>query len=283
MKNFLIYFLVLAVISSAAFAQNGPEQCLLPIDAMLVIDRSGSMNDNNKLTDAKSAATAFVNAVDFSQDEVGLASFNGAATLDQALTSTQASITSAINAIVASGQTNIGDGLKVGRQELVDNGGPTKAMILLSDGAPNVDGSGSICFGAFDINNACAQYALSEATTTKNAGIELFVIGLGVDSATEDLLKQIATDNSHYFSANSANLEDIYLTIAEDICPEEPFCGNNIIDLGEECDDGNTQDGDGCSSDCTTEFNEIPEFTTIGAGLVLAGAGFYLYRRRSRK
>ncbi len=27
----------------------------------------------------------------------------------------------------------------------------------------------------------------------------------------------------------------------------------------------------------------IPEFTTIGAGLVLAGAGFYMYRKRSRK
>lgn len=27
----------------------------------------------------------------------------------------------------------------------------------------------------------------------------------------------------------------------------------------------------------------IPEFTTIGAGLVLAGAGYYIYRRRSRK
>lgn len=27
----------------------------------------------------------------------------------------------------------------------------------------------------------------------------------------------------------------------------------------------------------------IPEFTTIGAGLVLAGAGYYMYRKRSRK
>ena len=27
----------------------------------------------------------------------------------------------------------------------------------------------------------------------------------------------------------------------------------------------------------------IPEFTTIGAGLALAGAGYYMYRKRSRK
>ena len=31
----------------------------------------------------------------------------------------------------------------------------------------------------------------------------------------------------------------------------EPFCGNHITDPGETCDDGNTIDGDGCESDCT--------------------------------
>ncbi|MBI2558030.1 VWA domain-containing protein [Candidatus Woesearchaeota archaeon] len=282
MKKLFAYFLFLVMFSSLAFAQNGPEQCLVPIDAMLVIDRSGSMNDDNKLTDAKAAASAFVGAVDFSQDEVGLASFNQTATLDQELTNVEGDVTSAINALKAGGLTNIGGGIKKGREELLANGGPTKAMVLLSDGAPNVDGSGGIC-GSFDIGNACALYSLSEATATKNAGIELFVIGLGVDSATEDLLQQIATDNLHYFAASSADLDEIYLTIAEELCPDGPICGDFIVDEGEECDDGNTQDGDGCSAECTTEFNEIPEFTTIGAGLALAGIGAYMYRKRSRK
>ena len=31
---------------------------------------------------------------------------------------------------------------------------------------------------------------------------------------------------------------------------ELPVCGDGILDPGEECDDGNTNDGDGCSSDC---------------------------------
>lgn len=34
---------------------------------------------------------------------------------------------------------------------------------------------------------------------------------------------------------------------------EESLCGNNLIDSGEECDDGNNQDGDGCSSTCQVE------------------------------
>ncbi|MCK5214212.1 MAG: DUF4215 domain-containing protein [Candidatus Omnitrophica bacterium] len=34
------------------------------------------------------------------------------------------------------------------------------------------------------------------------------------------------------------------------ITVEEGFCGDNIVNEDEECDDGNTVDGDGCSSDC---------------------------------
>ncbi len=33
----------------------------------------------------------------------------------------------------------------------------------------------------------------------------------------------------------------------------EPECGNNILEEGEECDDGNTEDDDGCSSNCEIE------------------------------
>ena len=32
-----------------------------------------------------------------------------------------------------------------------------------------------------------------------------------------------------------------------------PVCGNNAIEVGEACDDGNTNGGDGCSASCTTE------------------------------
>jgi cysteine-rich repeat protein len=33
-----------------------------------------------------------------------------------------------------------------------------------------------------------------------------------------------------------------------------PSCGNSITDTGEQCDDGNLTDGDGCSATCTTEL-----------------------------
>ncbi len=37
------------------------------------------------------------------------------------------------------------------------------------------------------------------------------------------------------------------------VMPEtEAVCGNGILEMGERCDDGNTEDGDGCSADCRT-------------------------------
>ena len=61
-------------------------------------------------------------------------------------------------------------------------------------------------------------------------------------------------------------------------------CGNEIVEPPEQCDDGNQNDNDGCSANCTIEEgppNEIPEFTVIGGGIALLGAaGYALYRRR---
>jgi len=42
----------------------------------------------------------------------------------------------------------------------------------------------------------------------------------------------------------------------DELCSDQcklQFCGNGVIDQGEECDDGNWLDGDGCSSGCAIE------------------------------
>jgi cysteine-rich repeat protein len=42
-----------------------------------------------------------------------------------------------------------------------------------------------------------------------------------------------------------------------------PGCGNGVVDLGEECDDGNTTNGDGCSDQCDFESEYQQDFETL--------------------
>jgi cysteine-rich repeat protein len=46
---------------------------------------------------------------------------------------------------------------------------------------------------------------------------------------------------------------------------EAAACGNGVLEAGEQCDDGNTTSGDGCSATCQTEF--------CGDGIVQPGLG----------
>jgi cysteine-rich repeat protein len=64
----------------------------------------------------------------------------------------------------------------------------------------------------------------------------------------------------------------------------EPFCGDDNVDPGEQCDDGNNVDGDGCESDCT--LPEVVPATTpwtvaLGVLLLLGGSAVVLRRGRS--
>ena len=58
---------------------------------------------------------------------------------------------------------------------------------------------------------------------------------------------------------------------AECTPPPTPSCGDGNIDAGEECDDGNTVDGDGCSSTCQNETTPPPTGPVCGDGIVDAG------------
>ena len=52
------------------------------------------------------------------------------------------------------------------------------------------------------------------------------------------------------------------------------ICGNGNIDVGEDCDDGNTTDGDGCSSTCGKEVSAYAPSTGVGnVGTQFSGSG----------
>jgi cysteine-rich repeat protein len=46
-----------------------------------------------------------------------------------------------------------------------------------------------------------------------------------------------------------------------------PSCGDDVLDEGEECDDGNAEDGDGCSAACQSEEPHLPDGGLPDGGL----------------
>jgi uncharacterized protein YegL len=184
-----------------------------PVDVMLVIDRSGSMQ-GEKINSAKASAKTFVDQLNMSRDRVGLASFADEASLDCSLTNNNASIKLKIDSLNANGATNIGGGISKSNEEFVNHGRSDAlwVMILLSDGKANRPQS----------EDYARNYAIEQAECAKilnGKGVRIYTIGLGSPSdLDEDLLKQIAFDESKYFHAPTADqLESIYIAISKDI------------------------------------------------------------------
>ena len=65
---------------------------------------------------------------------------------------------------------------------------------------------------------------------------------------------------------NACNGSEICSTCNEDCGACPPECGNNVEETGEACDDGNTEDGDGCSATCEVEEEESPPDPFCGDG-----------------
>lgn len=63
----------------------------------------------------------------------------------------------------------------------------------------------------------------------------------------------LATDFVNYANFASSNRLCTDATGTVSLCASAPVCGNSIVEPGEQCDDGNTYSGDGCSATCQTE------------------------------
>lgn len=110
-----------------------PDQA--PVDIMLVLDTSASMADNNKLVNAKKAAKAFLEKVDFTQSRVGLVIFNEDAGLAMPLTQNKQALLSRIDQMMPTGRTNISAAIDIARAELIkDPQGHQLSMVVLTDG-----------------------------------------------------------------------------------------------------------------------------------------------------
>lgn len=122
-------------VTDARGGGQGNERVAEPLTTMLVIDISGSMDKNNKLTAAKDAAKAYVNQMR-DVDQAGLMTFDTQTYYVQPVTTDTAALTSAIDGLKTGGDTSMFDALVEAEKNLNAISG-RKAIIVLADGLDN--------------------------------------------------------------------------------------------------------------------------------------------------
>lgn len=172
-----------------------------PINAAIVIDRSGSM-DGDRIEAAKEGARVALKRLT-SDDTMSLIAYNhGVEVLSAAapLRNSQERLIKAIDALRADGTTALYAGVKEGGKQvekyLADNA--VNRVVLLSDGLANVGPSSP---------GDLAE--LGRAIASK--GISVSTIGLGLDY-NEDLMQRLAaaSDGNHVFVERPSDLAEIF-------------------------------------------------------------------------
>jgi VWFA-related protein len=107
----------------------------IPVTTMLVIDISGSMSKNDKLTAAKEAAKSYVNQMR-PGDQAGLIAYDTNVYNVQAVTADKAALTAAIDGLKTGSDTAMYNALIEAEKSLESVSG-RKAVIVLTDGLDN--------------------------------------------------------------------------------------------------------------------------------------------------
>ncbi len=89
-------------------------------------------------------------------------------------------------------------------------------------------------------------------------------VGANVQQYIDTTVQQLTTYQYRVASYNSQG-QSAYSNIVQATTPAF-VCGNGILQNGEQCDDGNTLSGDGCSSTCTTESSPTTGSSSGGGG-----------------
>lgn len=181
------------------------------LDIVLVLDRSGSM-EGDRLRVLKGAALNFAADVNLGTTRLGVVSFHDDAELEVGLTDDAVRIRSAIVGLEAEGGTRLDRGLYEARVELGRRArrGARAVFVVLSDGGSSYDA------------------AKREADLAKGRGVEIYAVGI---QAWEGLMREVASDDDHYFAADSARfLYGIFERIAERVTTSTLFRSIEVVD-----------------------------------------------------
>jgi Mg-chelatase subunit ChlD len=195
------------------------KSCIVPTDVALVIDLSGSMNNDSEnppqpLTDTLVAASQFTK--DLSQkDQISLITFATNAILNTPLTNSHVSVSETVSSLVIgpseeSGFTNTEAAIKLAAAELASerhNEDARRVLVLLTDGLPTSSSTDDV------INPAIAA-----AKQLNSTGVEIHAIGLG-DGVDKNFISAIASspENAH-FAVSGDVLSAVYKKITSELC-----------------------------------------------------------------
>ena len=286
-----VSFLGTAITTQKVGAVPAPTQmCEAPVDVVMIIDRSGSMDKGTctignivheekfrdwcdlfggiftdpRIGAAKDAANSFIDHLG-ANDQSALISFNLEETLDKELSNDHSLTQDRVDDLIPGGSTDIGPALALAIQELTSldaNPQAVKVIILLADG---------------DSYNS--NYVRAQADIAKALGIVVFTIGIGSD-IDDALLKYIATDeDSYYHAPNSGDLEGIYEEIRYRTCQlgsisackygTDPEGSNQSVEIGWEF----TLEGNGYSQTQLTDEYGCTLFVGLSPGPYVLGEG----------
>ncbi len=196
-------------------------------DDVVAIAPGGGWEPFDTIRDAVNEFTTYFKPLVDGQpfDYMSLTSFSYTATLDQSLTTSYgpgSAFEAAVSAMVPQGRTNVGHGIQIGRDEIVNNGNPLayRVLIIVTDGMSNQCPDGSGGFESCSQSSA-EQYARDQATLAAQNGFALYTIGL-TDNSGEPLMQEIATIGStqggggQFFDVDDPDdLADIFEQIAD--------------------------------------------------------------------
>ncbi|MFZ0578572.1 MAG: VWA domain-containing protein, partial [Psychrobacillus psychrotolerans] len=178
-----------------------------PNDVVLIIDKSGSMQADNRLNAAKDAAKEFIELMDLSKHELGIVDYSDRAS-SFPLTTDKSAAKAYVDTIQLGGGTNTSDAIRAATATLANKRSEAQpTIVIMTDGAAN-----------------SSTDALAAAKAAKDAGITFYSIALlgpnenPVTSAPNKLLQEMASSfDHHHFVLGSVGLSDVYKAIVEEI------------------------------------------------------------------
>jgi hypothetical protein len=211
--TYLLKLLGFDTITLKAHAQACSPCGGIPLDVMIVLDRTGSMQDNNKLVNAKAGIKAFLSTMDPSMDNVGLAVLPPAPSTSAACTDVDpwfsgdpsgtygltnpaytvvplsnayaksvgnldnsSPLLQTVNCVQPGGNTAYAEAIDAAWAELQKDGRPNaqQAIVFLSDGAANTGPKGLPGSSPY-LTNPCGQ-GVTSAGIPKAAGVLVYSI-----------------------------------------------------------------------------------------------------------